>query len=166
MIEILKIFGPIIGSGIVVYFGASGYLQRKQDKPKTDAEVRKMDLDLQVTVIERLEGIIRDNDVRIDKVEKKNLEIEDKYETRIKAMEARYEERIRLLISDFESKLAEKDRIHAAAILEKDKRIDELEIRIDELSLRLKHYEQMDIKVSDVKDTIQGAADTLGNIKN
>lgn len=145
LLEILKVLSPIIAAVIAVAGGAYGYFALKASKPKTQAEADKLNAESVVTIADGWQKLYKEVLERMD------------------TMEKRYEKRI----SDLEQLIRDKDEAHAKVVIEKDKRIDELEKRVGDLETELEKYKGLDQKVDDVKNGLHhDVEDRLEGIKH
>lgn len=135
----LPIIGPILGATgilglITTYFTIRGNAPRTlAEAKKLEAEAKKINTD---TVID--ERVFYEN-------------YAERLEGRMKKMETR--------IRDLEALIEEKDKAHALVVIQKDKRIDDLEARVVELEGELKKYQGMEHKVEEVKVNLHDDVD-------
>lgn len=117
--------------------GLTGYFVYRGNKPKTEAEAKRINADVIVTFADGWEKYAKT------------------MENRMSEMEIRYEKRI----SDLEKLIEDKDKAHAKVVLEKDRRIDELEDRVNYLEEELERYQRAESKVEIVKENLHQSVD-------
>ena len=135
--NIIQIVAPILAA----FLGAGGigaYFAYRGSKPKTSAEAQKINADVVVTFADGWQKLYNEMKTRVDEIE------------------AHAEKRI----GDLEKLISEKDLAHEKVVIEKDKRIDELEQRVTDLEKELERYKKIEGKVTEVK---QGLHDDVDN---
>lgn len=125
LLELLKVGAPIIIAIVTTAGGATGLFYWLLNRPKTAADVKKVNAEVGVTIAEEWQKLYTETNNRMKAME-------DKYDARVKA---------------FELQLEEKDKAHAQALRDKDKtireqntKIDTLTRRVDELTRELNKY--------------------------
>lgn len=134
--ELLKILAPVLG-GFLAVGGIGSYYGYKSLKAKRSAEAQKINAEVVVTFADGWQKYA------------------EKLEKRMEEMEGRYEKRI----VDLERLIEDKDKAHAKVVIDKDKRIDELEARVNELENQLAHYQGKDAQIDTVRDTLHHSVD-------
>lgn len=176
LFELLKAaMGPVVG-GLGVA-GIYAWFKFKGDKPKTDAESKKLSADGTITIIGGYESLINRQNEVMGKINEKIAEVQDRYTTlqdsfsslgqqfielqkdnkqsnqRIKVLEDEKADGLKR-IDELEELIEINHQQRVTIVQEKDAEIADLKTRLDFVESELRRYKGLEEKVESVKQEV------------